>query len=70
MIAVLIFTIVVIGTFIISILILALSYIFGTDTHEDGGLRECIGCPIEDKEVCEKECRYYKNAEKKNGKSK
>jgi hypothetical protein len=62
--AVLIIAVVAAVVFIIPIILFTLSYVFGTDIHEDGSLRECIGCPVTDKEVCKKECSYYKSAEK------
>lgn len=49
--------------FILPLLIMFCSYVFGIEMDEYGNLRECIGCPEYDKRGCG-ECKINKKAER------
>ena len=52
--------------FILPLAIMFFSYIFGIDMNEQGDLLECIGCPVNDKRICEHNCNFVKRIRRKN----
>lgn len=52
--------------FILPFAIMFFSYIFGIDMNEQGDLLECIGCPVNDKRICEHNCNFVKRIRRKN----
>lgn len=52
--------------FILPLAIMFFSYIFGIDMNEQGDLLECIGCPVNDKRICEHNCSFVKRIRRKN----
>lgn len=52
--------------FILPLAIMFFSYIFGIDINEQGDLMEYIGCPVNDKSICEHNCSFVKKIRRKN----
>ena len=69
-IAISIMVIVVAVLFILPFAIMFFSYIFGIDMNEQGNLLECIGCPVNDKRICEHNCNFVKRIRRKNEREK